>query len=72
MDGISSEGFLRHNLKLFSDPDKILNYLDRNYDLFYKLTDFKDNKIHIQFELNKLEMFPGTEFGYSIDDLGYL
>ena len=50
MDGISSEGFLRHNLKLFSNPEKILKYLDRNYDLFYRITDIKDDKIHIQFE----------------------
>ena len=49
MDGLPSEGFLRNNLKLLSHPDKILKYLDRNYDLSYKLKDFNDNKIHIQF-----------------------
>lgn len=29
-----------------------------------------DDKIHIQFGLNKLEMFPGTDHGYPVDDLG--
>lgn len=63
-------GFLRHNLDLFSRSNDVLKYLDRNYDLFYTSTDFKDNKKHIQFELQELQFFEGTNHGYSIDDLG--
>ena len=66
----ASAGFLRHNLDLFSRSNDVLKYLDHNYDLFYTITDFKDNKIHIQFELQELELFEGTNHGYSIDDLG--
>lgn len=66
----SSSGFLRHNLDLFSRSNDVLKYLDHNYDLFYTITDFKDKKIHIQFELQELELFEGTNHGYSIDDLG--
>lgn len=66
----SSSGFLRHKLELLSRSKDVLKYLDHNYDLFYTITDFKDNKIHIQFELQELEFFEGTNHGYSIDDLG--